>query len=53
MNEQDYEELNDQSWNDYFDNEIFEPIEKYLLRRSYSQSDPLFASSHTGNAIME
>ena len=22
MNEQDYKELNDQSWDDYFDNEI-------------------------------
>ena len=31
--------------------EVFEPIERYLLKRKYSQSDPLFANHYTGGPM--
>ena len=33
--------------------EIFEPIERYLLKRRYSKSDPLFANHYTGGRMSE
>jgi integrase/recombinase XerD len=33
------------------EHEVFEPIERYLLRRKYSQMDPLFANHYTGGRM--
>jgi site-specific recombinase XerD len=33
--------------------EIFEPIEKYLVNRTYLSTDPLFANHYTGGRISE